>query len=136
MAAVADLQAQFDALGVHILAISTDSVHAHRVFTQVSPSARKVRYPLLSDRSGRVSWLYGALDPQRGVARRVSVLVTPEGQVAFYLNYPLEVGRSAAELLRLVQAVQFSRMTGLGVPADWQPGEPGIQRDIARAGTV
>jgi len=64
------------------------------------------------------------------------VLISPEGQVEFYLNYPLEVGRSATELLRLVQAVQYSRQTGLGVPADWQPGVPGIQRDVALAGTV
>lgn len=81
-----------------------------------------------------------AATPLRGlrpfVARRVSLLITPEGEVGFYLNYPLEVGRNAAELLRLVQAVQYSRETGLGVPPGWLPGDSGIQRDITRAGMI
>lgn len=116
--------------------MSTDSVYSHRVFTQISPSARQVGYPLAADRSGTVSWLYGALDPERGVARRVSVLIDPDGYIAFYLVYPLEVGRSAPELLRLVEAVQFARRTGLGVPAGWQPGDAGIERDITRVGQI
>lgn len=123
-------------LGVSVLGISTDSVYAHRVFTQVSPSARRVRYPLVADRNGQVSRLYGAYDPDQGVARRVTVLVNPEGRVALYLVYPLEVGRSGAEILRLVHGVQFARETGLGVPANWLPGEPGLYRNIALAGRV
>lgn len=118
------------------VALSTDSVYAHRVFTQVSPMGRQVNYPLLSDRTGRIPYLYGALDPEQGVARRVSVLIDPQGQIAFYLAYPNEVGRYAPEIVRLVQAVQFGRTTGLGVPANWEPGQLGIRRDIALAGRV
>lgn len=121
---------------MEVLALSTDSIYAHRVFTQVSPSAARVRYPLLSDRSGRAIWRYGALDPEQGAARRATVLVDPEGRIAFYLVYPLEVGRSTAEILRLVQAVQFARETGEGAPANWVPGAPGLRRDIALAGTI
>ncbi len=121
---------------MEVLALSTDSIYAHKVFTEVSPSARRVPFPLLSDRSGYIPWLYGALDPEAGVARRVTVLIDPDGRIALYLVYPLEVGRSTAELLRLIQAVQFNRETGLGAPANWQPGEPGLKRDIKRAGEI
>lgn len=123
-------------MNTRVVALSTDSVYAHRVFTETSPMGQRVRYPLLSDRSGRIPWLYGALDPEKGVARRVSVLIDPEGTIAFHLTYPLEVGRSAPELLRLVQAVQFAQTTKLGVPANWLPGEGGIRREIAMAGRV
>lgn len=121
---------------MEILALSTDSIYAHKVFTEVSPSARRVPFPLLSDRSGYIPWLYGALDPEAGVARRVTVLIDPDGRIALYLVYPLEVGRGTDELLRIIQAVQFSRETGLGAPANWKPGDPGLKRDIKRAGEV
>ena len=121
---------------MEVLALSTDSIYAHKVFTEVSPSGRKVNFPLLSDRSGHVPWIYGALDPEQGLARRVTILIDPEGRIALYLVYPLEVGRSTDELLRLIRAVQFNRETGLGVPANWQPGEPGLRRDIERAGEI
>lgn len=119
-----------------VLGISTDSVYAHKVFTEISPLGRRVSYPLAADRSGRMAGLYGALDPAAGVARRTTVLVSPQAEVEIYLVYPREVGRSARELLRVVLGVQYARATGLGVPADWQPGGPGLRRDIALAGMV
>ena len=119
-----------------MLAISTDSIYAHKVFTEVSPSAARVRYPMLSDRSGRMVWSYGAYDPEGGTARRVTVLVDPDGKISFWMAYPIEVGRSAPEILRTVMGVQYSRHTGQGVPANWLPSEPGIERDFGRVGTI
>lgn len=116
--------------------MSTDSVYAHKVFTQVSPSGRQINFPILSDRTGYIPWIYGALYPQGGYARRVSVLIDPDGKIAFWWAYPAEVGRGTDELLRVIRGAQYNRESGLGVPANWQPGEPGIKRDISRAGTV
>lgn len=123
-------------MGVQTLALSTDSVYAHKVFTEISPSASRVRYPLLSDRSGRIPWLYGALKPESGTAGRVSVLIDPEGKVAAYVAYPPDVGRHAVELLRMVQAAQFSRQTGLGAPANWMPGDGGLARTPELVGRI
>ncbi len=64
------------------------------------------------------------------MAGRVTVLIEPEGRIAFYHAYPDSVGRSTGEILRLVRAVQFARRTGLGAPANWHPGDPGIRRSI------
>lgn len=130
------MEPALNALGVRTLALSTDSVYAHKVFTQISPSASQIRYPLLSDRSGQIPWLYGALNPKEGTAGRVSVLIDPEGRVAAYVAYPSNVGRNALELLRIVQAAQFSRQTGLGAPANWMPGDPGLARSPALVGRI
>ncbi|GEN47101.1 hypothetical protein AHA02nite_28770 [Alkalibacillus haloalkaliphilus] len=122
-------------LNTEILAISTDSVYAHKIFKEISPSARQVQYPLVSDRNQLISRAYRTLDEQSGAAFRTTVLVDPEGTIVSKITYPREVGRNSQELLRLIQGIQFGRETGLGVPGDWVPGMPGIPRrpeDIGR----
>lgn len=136
MAAVAAIYPEFQKLGVEILAISTDSVYSHKVFKDVSPSARTIPYPLLSDRNLQIAKAYRVLDEKAGAAFRATVFIDPEGIISAKLIYPKEVGRNAYEILRLIQGIQFGRSTGLGVPANWMPGMPGLRRDITRAGTI
>lgn len=119
-----------------MLAISTDSIYAHKVFAEASPSARKVRYPLLSDRTQSISRVYGVLNPDTGAAWRATVIVDPEGRAQTYIIYPAQVGRSALEIVRILEGLQFHRSTGLGVPANWQPGQPGLEREFRLAGTM
>lgn len=119
-----------------MLAISTNSVYDHKVFTEVSPSARKVPYPLLSDRTRAISRTYGVLNERTGATRRATVIVDPEGRAHSYIIYPADVGRNADEIVRILEAIQFHRATGLGVPANWRRGERGLVRDIRLAGTI
>lgn len=135
MAAVAALYPQFKQLNAEVLAISTDSVYAHKVFKDISPSVRNVQYPLVSDRNQQISRAYRVFDETAGVALRGTVIIDPEGIIIAKLIYPREVGRNTHEILRLLQAIQYGRQTGLGVPANWVPGMTGIQRrteDIGR----
>lgn len=136
MAAVAAVYPQLKKLGAVVWAISTDSVFSHKVFKDVSPSARRVQYPLLSDRNQRISRAYRVLDEESGAAMRATVLVDPEGVIVSKLVYPREVGRNIPEIVRLLEGIQFGRKTGLGVPANWVPGMPGVKRDIRLAGTI
>jgi len=126
---VADLNQEFTQAGAEVIAISTDSVYAHKIFAETSPAAQKVKYPLLSDRNQAISRAFGVLDEVSGAAYRASIIIDPEGHVVYYSVYPREVGRNVAEILRTLQAVQYGRKTGEGIPAGWQPGDPGIERD-------
>lgn len=123
-------------LGVQVLAVSTDSVFAHKVFAEVSPSARTVQYPLLSDRSHLISRRYGALREKLGFTYRATFIIAPGGEIKYACLYPPEVARNADEIVRIIQALQYEAATGLGVPAGWQPGMPGIRRDFSLAGTI
>lgn len=123
-------------LGVQVLAISTDSVFSHKVFAEVSPSAQTVQYPLLSDRSHEISRKYGVLREELGFTYRATFIISPEGEVKYACLYPPEVGRNVAEIVRVIQGLQFEAATGLGVPAGWQPGMPGIKRDFNLVGTI
>lgn len=126
---MAALHDEFTGAGAEVIALSTDSVFAHKIFAETSPNAQKVKYPLLSDRNQAISRSYGVLDEESGAAYRASIIVDPDNRVVYYSVYPREVGRNAAEILRTLQAVQYGRKTGEGIPAGWEPGDPGIPRD-------
>lgn len=136
LAAVAARYEAFKKLGVQVLAISTDSVYAHKVFAEISPSARLVQYPLLSDRSHEISRKYGVLREELGFTFRATFIIAPGGEIKYTCLYPPEVGRNVEEILRVIQGLQFEEATGLGVPAGWQPGDPGIKRDFNLVGSI
>ncbi|MDR6123427.1 alkyl hydroperoxide reductase subunit AhpC [Bacillus sp. SLBN-46] len=136
MAAVAAIYDQLKLLNTEVLAISTDSVYAHKVFTEVSPSASKVNFPLVSDRTHEISKAYRVLNEQTGATFRATVIIDPEGTIVTKMVYPLEVGRNVYEILRVIQGVQYARRTQEGVPANWVPGQPGIVRDPKYIGRI
>lgn len=119
-----------------MLAISTDSVYSHKVFAEVSPSARTVQYPLVSDRSHEISRKYGVLRERLGYTYRATFIIAPGGEIRYACLYPPEVGRNIDEIIRVIQGLQYEELTGLGVPAGWVPGQPGIRRDFSRVGTI
>lgn len=128
--------AKFRELGTEILGISTDSVFAHKVFAETSPSGRMVQYPLLSDSTREISECYGALNPETGFATRTTVLISPTGQVKYFSKYPGDVGRNVDELIRVIEALQFNEQTGLSAPAGWTPSKPGLEKDWNQVGKI
>lgn len=133
---MADRYDKFRELGAVVLGISTDSIYAHKIFANISPSASKVQYPLLSDPTHKISKCYGALDLELGFATRTTLIISPRGLIKYFCKYPGLVGRNADEILRILQALQFTEATGLGAPAGWEPGDPGIQRDWNLVGKI
>ena len=93
---------------------------------KTSPSVRNVNYPILSDRSLRVSKQYGILNEDAGSAYRGSFLIDPEGRVQWSIVNPQPVGRSIEEILRIIEGLQYNRSTNQGLPPDWHPGNKGI----------
>ena len=136
MAAVADRYAEIQKLGVEVWGISTDSVFSHKIFAQVSPSGRKVQYPLLADQTQAISKCFGAYNPARGTASRTTLIISPEGLMVYFCKYPEGVGRNVEEIIRVLQALQFTGATGLAAPAGWVPGQSGIKRDWELVGKI
>ncbi len=126
----------FRSLGVQVLGISTDSVYSHKVFTEVSPLARQIQYPLLSDRSQLISRKYGVLREELGFTFRATFIIDPTQEIKFVCLYPPEVGRNVDEVIRVIQGLQYEKASGLGIPAGWRPGLPGIKRDFSLVGRI
>ncbi len=136
MAAVAAIYNQLRYLNTEVLAISTDSVYSHKVFTEVSPSASQVKFPLLSDRTHKISKAYRVLNEENGSTFRATIIIDPEGMIVSKFVNPPEVGRNVYEILRVIQGIQYSRRTGEGVSANWVPGQSGIIRDPNYIGRI
>lgn len=49
-------------------------------------------------------------------------IIDPEGTLKALTHYPLTVGRSINELLRLLKGLQLSEKEQVAIPAEWQPG--------------
>lgn len=123
-------------MNADVVAISTDSVYAHKVFTEVSPSARVVNYPILSDRNQKVSRTYCALNEKTGADFRMTVIIDPDGIIQAILVNPPEVARNTEEIIRIIEGLQYGRTTGFAVPADWTPGKAGIERKWENIGKI
>ena len=126
----------FKQLGVKVLALSTDSIYSHKIFAEISPSAKTIQYPLLSDRSHYIAHKYGVLREELGFTYRATFIIAPGGEIRYACLYPPEVGRNIAEIIRIIQGLQYEAATGLGVPAEWRPGKQGIQRDFSLIGKI
>jgi Peroxiredoxin len=136
LGAVAAHHYLFEQLGVKVLALSTDSVYSHKIFAEVSPSARLIQYPLLSDRSHNIARKYGVLREELGYTFRATFIIAPGGEVKYTCLYPPEVGRNVGEIIRVIQGLQYEAVTGLGVQAGWRPGKQGIQKDFSLVGKI
>lgn len=123
-------------MNAEVLSISTDSAFSHKVFKETSPSLKNVTFPMVSDRTHAISRAYRVLDETTGAAFRASVFVDPEGIIRAKLVYPGNVGRNLPEHLRILQAFEYAKQTGKGVPANWVPGQQGISTDPSHIGEM
>jgi peroxiredoxin (alkyl hydroperoxide reductase subunit C) len=133
--AFAQRQKEFEALGVQLVGLSIDSIHAHLAWVKdlEEMSGIPITFPVIADLDMKVSRLYGMIHPAASetAAVRAVFIIDPEGILRGMLYYPLTTGRNIDEILRFLQALQFTDRTGLNTPADWRPGEPGIVKPPA-----
>lgn len=117
---------ELKALGVEVLAVSTDSRFTHKIWQEEELAkmvAGGVPYPMLSDAGGRIGTVYGVYDENAGVDIRGRFLIDPDGIVQAMEILTPSVGRNVAELIRQVKAFQLVRETGEATPSGWQPGK-------------
>ena len=120
--ALAELHDDFEAAGARVLAASTDSFWSHRAWFGSEPALRDVRYPVLADTAHALGNAFGVLEPD-GSALRATYVIDPAGALRHASVSDQSVGRSPAETLRVLQALQ----TGELCPVDWRPGTPTLQ---------
>jgi peroxiredoxin len=86
-----------------VLAISVDGRWCHRAFAE----QRNLHFPLLSDfePKGAVARLYGAYDPEGGVARRALFVLDAESTIRWSYVSPNNVNPGADGILRALEAL-------------------------------
>ncbi len=121
---LADNYAKFQEIGCEVYSVSTDTHFVHKAWADASETIAKIQFPMLGDPTGKLARDFEVMIEEEGLALRGSFVISPEGEIkAYEVNEP-GIGRTAAELLRKVQAAQFVAEHGDQVcPAKWQPGE-------------
>lgn len=108
--------ADFEKLNAKVLGCSVDSVHSHKAWLK---DLGDLKFPLLSDITKKVSYEYGVLLEDEGIATRGTFIIDPKGVVRYACIHDLNVGRSVDETLRVLKALQ----TGELCPVEWTPGK-------------
>jgi len=121
--------AQFKERGVEIVGVSVDSQYSHWAWRNTPVEAGgigEVQFPIVSDISHNITRAYGIEHPD-GVALRASFLIDKNGVVQHQVVNNLSLGRNVDEMLRMVDALQFSEEYGEVCPAGWHKGETGMK---------
>jgi peroxiredoxin (alkyl hydroperoxide reductase subunit C) len=61
---------------------------------------------------------------------RACYFVDPEQIVQAVIHYPMYIGRSIGELLRVQRALIDTYQNDLSTPADWQPGDKYLKTSL------
>ena len=117
---------EFQALGVEVLSLSTDSRFVHKMWQEHELSKMVdggVPFPMLSDAGGKIGTVYGVYDEAAGVDIRGRFIIDPDFVIRAMEVLTPEVGRNPDELIRQIKAFQHVAATGEVTPSGWQPGE-------------
>jgi len=138
---------EFEARGVQVIGCSVDSHFSHVAWRNTAVNdggIGPVAYPLVADLSKTIAADYDVLMESDGVidedgdmvhllggtiALRGSFLIDKSGVVQHQVVNNLPLGRNVDEMLRLVDALQFTEEHGEVCPAGWNKGDKGMVPD-------
>ena len=133
---------EFQKLNAEILSVSTDTKFTHKAWHDHSPAIKKITFPMVADPAGDLARNFGvyiddSADEDYGLALRGSFIVDPDGILQAYEIHANNIGRSASELLRKLEAAVFVREHGGEVcPANWKPGGKTLKPGIDLVGKI
>jgi len=128
---LANLQPEFDKLGVKIAIISTDDIEQHNMWKAYLEELdykgygkKEIHFPVIDDQNKTVSREYGMLHEPVSSNKDVRgvFVIDPENVVRSVNFYPMQVGRNMEEVIRLVEALQTVDQAKVLTPANWEKG--------------
>ena len=120
---------EFKSRNTEIVGISIDSAFTHFAWrsTDVDKGGiGEVKFPIVADIKHEITRAYGIEHPD-GVALRASFLIDRDGVVQHQTVNNLPLGRNVDEMVRLVDALQFTEQYGEVCPAGWNKGDEGMK---------
>jgi len=119
---------EFKKRNVEVIGVSIDSQFTHLAWknTPVEKGGiGQVRYTLVADVKHEIAKAYD-VESDGGVAYRGSFLIDKKGVVQHQVVNNLPLGRNIDEMLRMVDALQFTEEHGEVCPAGWSKGKAGM----------
>lgn len=127
MAGIASSAPYFQQRGVEILGICSDTA-AKQARWQAEIGRifhLQIDFPVIEDCEKRLIEAFDMNHPRQydGMAIRKSFIIDPSLRVRMIFEYPMNIGRSMDETLRVIDALQIADRHNVGVPGDWEAGD-------------
>jgi len=119
----------FKSRGVNVIGVSVDSQFSHFAWRETpvdKGGIGRVKFPLVADLSKQISKDYDVLFGE-SVALRGSFLIDGKGIVRHAVINDLPLGRNIDEMIRMVDAMQFTDEHGEVCAAGWNKGDEGMK---------
>jgi peroxiredoxin (alkyl hydroperoxide reductase subunit C) len=113
-----------------VLGVSIDSQFSHLAWLNTPKTEggiKGVTYPVISDIHKTISRDYDVLIPEAGIALRGTFLIDKNGVVQQQTINNLPLGRNVDEMLRLLEALQYTESHGEVCPANWKKGDTAMK---------
>jgi peroxiredoxin 2/4 len=129
---LANLKSEFEKMGIKVVVVSVDKLDMHEQWKKSLESLKfkgrsdvNISFPLVDDSDLSIAKKYGMIHPSTNSSKTVrGVFVIDGDNVIQSINfYPMTVGRSTDELLRLVSALQATVSDKVMTPANWKSGD-------------
>ena len=120
---------EFTKRGVEVIGVSIDSHFTHNAWRNTPINAGgigPVKYTLVADMTHAICKAYDVETPDGAVAYRGSFLIDKDGMVRHQVVNDLPLGRNIDEMLRMIDALQFTEEHGEVCPAGWNQGDKGM----------
>jgi len=128
---------RFRELGVEVVGVSIDSHFTHLAWRNTpikKGGIGPVGFTMVADIKHEIMRAYG-VEHTDGVALRASFLIDRSGVVQHAVVNNLALGRNVDEMIRLIEALQFTELHGEVCPAGWQKGQSGMRPDAEGVAT-
>ncbi len=119
----------FESKNTVLIAISVDQVYSHQKWLETprdKGGIQGITYPIASDVNKKISTAYMTLDPKEGVALRGVFIIDTDGLVQAASIYNTSIGRDISEVMRILDAMLFTKEHGQVCPANWHNGDEGM----------
>lgn len=119
---------QFKERNVEVIAVSIDSQFSHNAWRNTpieKGGIGPVGYTLAADTKHEICQAYD-VEAEGGVALRGAFIIDKGGIVRSQIVNDLPLGRNMEELLRIIDALQFTEEHGEVCPAGWNKGDKGM----------
>ncbi len=123
---------EFEKRNVQVVGVSVDSHFSHLAWLDTpreKGGIKGVAYPLVSDMNKTISKDYDVLFEDDGIAYRGLFLIDRDQVVRHQVVNDFPLGRSVDEVLRMIDALQFTEEHGEVCPANWSAGEKSMKPD-------
>jgi peroxiredoxin (alkyl hydroperoxide reductase subunit C) len=120
---------QFKERQAQVIGVSIDSQYTHFAWRNTSiddGGIGPVHFPMVADFKHEITRAYGIEHPD-GVAMRASFLIDKNGVVQHQVVNNLPIGRDVDEMLRVLDALQFTEQYGEVCPVGWRRGETAMK---------